>query len=294
MTLTKQIVFCCICDSDDHTLLYEDELGDKLPLVDYDFKPETRLTYRIAKCLNCGHVFTNPMPCLIEAYEDSVDEIYLATRFQREKTAAMIVKRVLPLVSKGRWLDIGCSIGLLLDAASPYFETYGIEPSNWARRLCNTKHNTFGSLSQIPKIQYDVISLIGVIEHFENPSEVIGIVGDNLAPNGMVILYTGDKDALVPRFLGKQWWWYQGMHLHYFSKTTLNKLLSKHGMEAFSSMTMPVFFQPGSLARSINRYKIGRFISPMLTLEVLQSYIIPVKISGEMLLFARKRIRSGV
>lgn len=85
MTLTKQIVSCCVCDSADHALLYEDELGDTLPLVDYDFKPETRLTYRIVKCLNCGHVFTNPMPCPTKAYEDSFDEVYLATRFQRKR-----------------------------------------------------------------------------------------------------------------------------------------------------------------------------------------------------------------
>lgn len=289
MTLKKKIVPCCVCDSTDHTLLYEDELGDKLPLVDYDFQPETRLTYRIVKCLHCGHIFTNPMPCLIGAYKDSIDEVYLATRVQRKKTAEVIMKHVLPLVSKGKWLDIGCSIGILLDEVLPYFETYGVEPSNWARRLCNTRHITFDAISQIPPIQYDVISLIGVIEHFENPSKVISVIGNNLAPNGIVILYTGNKDAIVPRILGKKWWWYQGMHLHFFSKATLSKLLSKHGLEPFLSMTIPIFFQASSLAKSINRYKIGRFISPLLNFKILQSYMIPVKISGEMLLFSHKK-----
>jgi hypothetical protein len=43
-----------------------------------------------------------------------------------------------------------------------------------------------------------------------------------------------------------------------------------------------------SLATSIRRYTLGKLICPFLEANMIRSLMIPLRISGEMLLFARK------
>jgi hypothetical protein len=98
--------------------LYEDELGNLSPPVDYDFRPETRKTFAIVRCRDCGLVFTNPMPDMSAAYVDGEDPIYLASTAQRRKTARRVLADISQLTDgRGKLLDIGCNIGVFLDEA---------------------------------------------------------------------------------------------------------------------------------------------------------------------------------
>jgi hypothetical protein len=80
MAINKKLIPCNLCEGTKFKLLYEDELGDNLPPVDYDFGPETRKTFAIVKCKECGLIFTNPMPNMRDAYQDVVDPIYMASK----------------------------------------------------------------------------------------------------------------------------------------------------------------------------------------------------------------------
>ena len=80
----KRWVDCSSCGGTDFVSKFEDELGNYCPPVNYDFGPQTRKTFAIVECVDCGLVFTNPMPNLDEHYEESEDIVYLASAAQRD------------------------------------------------------------------------------------------------------------------------------------------------------------------------------------------------------------------
>ncbi|OHC73806.1 MAG: hypothetical protein A3G18_00545 [Rhodospirillales bacterium RIFCSPLOWO2_12_FULL_58_28] len=271
--------------------MHHDEIGDRPPTVDYDFSPETRLTYAIVKCRGCGLVFTNPMPDLSSAYKDTVDETYLSSESQRRLTSRRVLKHIREIVPGGRLLDVGCSTGIFLDEAKEFYEVEGIELSKWAALIASQRHAIHHEpLSDTGFNQhFDVLTMLGVIEHLDNPQKEIDCAAKALKPGGIIVVYTGDIDAWLPRLLGKRWWWFQGMHLHYFSRRTLGAMMEKAGFEVIDHRTHVVHFQLFSLAVSLKRYWIGNLIYPFLTMAPFRNLMLPLKLNGEMLLIARRR-----
>ena len=288
----KRQVPCSLCGCLKYTVMYDDELGDQAATLDYKFTSETRKTYQIVRCPLCGLIYTNPMPCLSEHYSDTVDEVYLASKDERLATAKKLIKQIRKIKSEGRLLDIGCATGFLLDVASEFFGVEGIELSKWAHERAAQRHRVYNHpLREIDlKNSFDVVTLLGVIEHFEKPLEEIKAISKIMKPGGIIVIYTGNVDAWLPKILGKKWWWFQGMHVHFFSKKTCEALLNKVGISVVSVKTHTVFFSLFSLANSFNRYKFGRkILSPIFNLSVLRNVMIPLRLSGEMLMFAEKR-----
>lgn len=288
-SVTKKPIPCPICETYEHRELYRDELGDAVPPLTYAFRTETTKTYRIVQCLSCRHIFTNPMPELEPHYQDVVDDTYLNSSEQRQRTARCLLKKIVRHKDNGRLLDIGCSTGFFLDEAQAVFDVEGLEASNWAANIAAKHHKIYRDIEKIfPNEQYDVISLLGVIEHFENPAAIIREVSKRLKPTGLLVLYTGDVEAWLPRLLGKKWWWYQGMHLHFFSKRGCIRLLEENQLHVIADENFTTFFKMYSLSVSLNRYKVGRLISPFLNLPLVRDMMVPLTLSGEMLLIARK------
>lgn len=289
--IRKKTVPCNLCGSEQYTELYPDELHNDRPKVDYDFVPHTRKTYRIVKCDSCGLIFTNPMPALQESYSQTEDEVYLNSRPQRLKTAERCVERIRRHKQGGRLLDVGCATGVLLEAASRYFDVEGVELSEWAHARASVRHKVYNSpLRNLDfEARYDVVTLMGVIEHFEDPTEEIRTIHRFLKPGGLLVVYTGDVDAWLPRVLGKKWWWYQGMHLHYFSRRTCAALLDKCGFDVVADHKHCTYFQIYSLGISLKRYRVGLLLNPLFNRPFLKNAMVPLRLSGEMLMFATKR-----
>ncbi|WP_084502593.1 class I SAM-dependent methyltransferase [Fundidesulfovibrio putealis] len=289
MKITKHAVSCCICGSPEYRSLYADELGDSSPAVEYDFTAETRKTFAIVSCIACGHIYTNPMPMIDDVYAESEDEVYQSTRKQRIKCFEKIFDLIQNYHKSGNLLDVGCATGLLLDVVSSKFKTYGVEPSRWSRGACSKKHKVYSSLEEVDNIRFDVITMLGVIEHITDPDALMRMIVKKLNPGGVFVVYTGDVEAFLPRLLKKRWWWYQGMHLHYFSLRTLVMLMNKHGMSMVHSGNMPLYFAMSSLSTSLKRYPVlHRMASPLLELPIVRDVHLPMPLSGEMLLVARR------
>jgi SAM-dependent methyltransferase len=288
--IVKRKIVCNLCGSVDQKVLFPDELGDQSPSLDYAFTPDTRKTYQIVECKQCGLRFYNPMPYLSRYYAGTRDETYLKSKKQRLITAQAVIRKLLKYKEGGKLLDVGCNTGILLEAASAYFNVRGIELSRWSREIASDKYKIYDKpLSRLKlKNEFDVISLMGVIEHLEDPRGEILAIYQALKPNGVLMLYTGDFSAFLPRILAKKWWWYQGMHTFYFSKETCKEMLAKSGFECVQFSTHTTYFQLFSLAVSLNRYKAGQLISWIFKLSPFRNIMIPLRLSGEMLVFARK------
>ena len=286
----KTEIPCLLCGETEYQVKYQDELGDRPAQVDYDFTPDTQKTYQIVNCPNCRLIYTNPMPDLSQVYTDTEDESYLESTDQRKQTARGNLRRILKFKSSGKLLDIGSNTGIFLDAASQYFDVEGIELSQWGRKLTPKNIQVFDkTLGELDFQElYDVITLFGVIEHFSDPVKELKAVWKALKPDGIVVIYTGDVEGFLPRLMGKNWWYFMGMHLVYFSKKTLIKMLQRCGFQVMSEGLHTMYFQLFSLSKSFDRYPIARPISFLLGLPLIKNIMIPLKLSGEMILIAKK------
>ena len=289
--VSKRNIPCPVCSTSTYSVRYADELGNAAAPVDYDFGPETQKVYQVVNCDGCGFVYTNPVPDLGAAYADTIDHVYLESIDQRRKTAANDVRLIKKLVPKGRILDVGCNIGVFLDAsAAGGFQAEGVELSDWARSKASVRHKVYGeTLERLDfENQYDAITLWGVIEHLQAPHEVMHQAYRALVPGGYVFVYTGDVDSILAKVMGRRWYWFMGMHLMYFSGKTLMEMLSRIGFEDFDYRIHTSYFSLGSLAVSMKRYKILTPFSWLLQRRWLRDRFVGLTIPGEMLLIARK------
>lgn len=136
--------------------------------------------------------------------------------------------------------------------------------------------------------RFDVATMWGVIEHLDHPRRELASVHDLLQPGGTLFLYTGDRSALIPRLLGKKWWWYQGMHIQYFSRSTLSRLLNDIGFSVVAVRRLPVYFSLASLGQSLNRYRVAAPIVWALNRLPNEHLLVRITLSGEMLIVARR------
>jgi len=123
-------------------------------------------------------------------------------------------------------LDIGCAYGFLLDEARKLgWKTQGLEFSaeatNYAVNKLNLNVST-GSMTQVefPENNFDIITLIGVIEHLVNPIAAIRKINKILKPGGYLAITTINTKGLVRLFDLKP-----PEHIFYFSAKNLLLLL---------------------------------------------------------------------
>lgn len=282
---------CPICDGQYLAEIFPDELGSLAATVDYDFSPKTRLTYRIVDCRDCTHRFVAPLPNISSTYVENEDPVYLASLPQRQRSARewlKIVARFSPHAKS--LLDVGCATGAFLDTASERMHVEGVELSHWAAQIAARRHVVHQQPVSELRLdqQFDVVTLWGVIEHFEHPQCELDAIRSLTVSGGHLFIYTGDREAMLPRLLGKRWWWYQGMHLQYFSRKTLSQLLKQSGFEVIAVHRLPVYFSVSSLGQSLNRYRIfGPLVWLMQRLPTSR-LLIRLALSGEMLIVAQR------
>lgn len=235
----------------------------------------------------------SPLTALDRLYEDNVDHVYLNSLEQRRRSAEdwlKIVKKYCNNDSRRLSLiDVGCATGVFLDCAESIFRVEGVELSQWAASIASQRHLVHRKpLSNLALTQkFDVATLWGVIEHFDDPRREISALRDSLAPGGLLFIYTGDRSAFIPRLLRKRWWWYQGMHLQYFTKDSLSLPLKETGFTVIASKRLPIYFSLASLGQSLNRYRWASPVTKLLSLLPQKRLLIKLTLSGEMLMIAK-------
>ena len=165
---------------------------------------EGLLTYVL--CRVCGLVFMDPKPT-----EPALTEFYAANyrvqvqgqegptskdRWAQKRRASHLLDLARPAIPKvARHLDIGCSLGELLDAFRDRYqcESLGIEPGEAYRELGRRRGlNVFPGLESLPaefRSRIDLISLAHVLEHLPEPVEFLRRVRrDWMVPGGHLIV----------------------------------------------------------------------------------------------------------
>lgn len=173
--------------------------------------------------------FENNEPNNIYGYTD-----YMSERINKQKKYKKIIQNIkcnYPNLNNN-WLDIGCGLGFLLEEANKEkFEVEGVEFNKYAIKYIKDKYNFNVYEDDIEKIEnrYDVISMLDVIEHLQNPFEELDKVYKKLNQDGVLIISTMDSTSLVCRILGTRIEDFRRIreHLFFFSRKSLTTILEE-------------------------------------------------------------------
>lgn len=116
-----------------------------------------------------------------------------------------IIRTIRDIKEKGRLLDIGCAYGFLVDMASPYFETCGIDVSSFAikksKEFCDS-NVLIASATSLPfrEDSFHIITVIDTLEHVPEPTECIREIHRILKRQGILFLQL--PNPLVWRSIG--------------------------------------------------------------------------------------------
>lgn len=142
------------------------------------------------------------------------------------------------VAERGSLLDVGSGDGTFAEVASEQgWNSCGVDPAGPEKdessdgkrfRLLN------GAVSDLEEdARFDVITLWDVVEHLERPLELIADCRKRLAPDGWLVLETGNFQSTGRVLAGKGWWCYQNDHRWYFTPKSLREMLKRLGFSKF-------------------------------------------------------------
>ncbi|SDF57734.1 Methyltransferase domain-containing protein [Methanolobus vulcani] len=161
-----------------------------------------------------------------------------------------------------RVLDIGCGTGdLVAFLKENGYDAHGIEPSSDAveialsNDLCvynSTLEDYVAKFSQSSE-RYDAVTLMNVLEHVPDPSNIMECVKKILKPDGIICVrvpndYNGLQLAAQKKLNKEPWWIAVPDHINYFDFKSLRNFFEHMGFEVFyeqSDFPMELFLLMG-------------------------------------------------
>lgn len=123
--------------------------------------------------------------------------------------------------AKGKILDIGCGLGLLLDEAKKIgCIGTGVEISDYAINMRKDLDIRRG----FPNEEFDMVFMIGVIEHLENPQGMLEKIKKVL--KGTLVITT--VNSVLPHFIKPP------EHICYFNRKNIRMFLENNGFNVLS------------------------------------------------------------
>lgn len=242
------------------------------------------LEVSLVECNSCEFVFVSPLP----AHPDFFPFKYDVTKYENEygrSSKAKINKDIVSLVGKrvgvkGTWLDIGANEGELLDRAYEQgHRTYGVEVSNRNLKPNHTffKGTAIEFLNENQK-KYDVVTLVDVLEHLEEPRSVLEAIFNTLNEEGLLYIkvphYKGQlfKQKIAKLFSLNNYSVLEELdHINHYTPKSLKSGLVSIGFQVVKSgITRSELFRNSSLKnimRNLGReafYLVGFLLSKTL------------------------------
>jgi 2-polyprenyl-3-methyl-5-hydroxy-6-metoxy-1,4-benzoquinol methylase len=228
--------------------------------------------FNITRCLACDTLFVKNLPTLEELeliYTN--DEYYELTNESLQRIADENIRRlqlIKKIKSNGKFLDIGCAQGLLLDEAKKNgFQTYGIEPTRQNADIAITKGHTVESMRldefvhQCGTEFFDVIACLDVIEHIDNPNTFLKLASSLLKPDGLMILSTPNYSCIIEKALGANApYMTPPEHVTFFTTSGIKHLVTSCDLRVVSFQTFGNLI-PAEINRSIKRF-LPKYLHP--------------------------------
>jgi SAM-dependent methyltransferase len=210
----------------------------------------------VKRCSACSLIYTSPRVRDPEAvywgdYDKYLAEAKLILSGQASHHRDPNYLEELELIEaqvphKGRFLDVGCNMGMLLRLARAHgWDAVGVEPSPGLHRIATehlglTVHNCFlDALPESDEASFDVVALSDVFEHVTEPRAFLATAGRFLRPGGLLYVKVPNArwsivkqraSQLLGRGLARGAWdSYE--HVVHYTEPTLRAMLRAGGFE---------------------------------------------------------------
>jgi 2-polyprenyl-3-methyl-5-hydroxy-6-metoxy-1,4-benzoquinol methylase len=236
-------VNCDVCGSSDATVIYEARAEHDAADLAAKFRAsgDEPLIDRLVRCTRCGMQYINPRlrpDLILSGYAEGADPTYVSQMPARIRTFARSLADIeRQLGRKGRLLDVGTAAGAMLVAARDAgWEAEGCEPNRWlaewgAREYgVRIRPGTVFEQDYEPA-SFDVVTLWDVVEHAPSARGLIEQCRTLLRPGGLLIVNYPDIGSWIARTTKRQWLFLTSVHLHYFDRRTITRLLHDNGFE---------------------------------------------------------------
>ena len=199
--------------------------------------------WTVVRCSACGIAFADPLPppqALDAYYEDFYEGAsagYFTKIDKKLKRARARVRALKRLVPGGRFLDVGCNGGFVVEAARQAgFTAVGVDldPVSiaWARERYG--HSAFhaGRVEDLVgrEAPFDLLYCSEVIEHVADPKGFASALAALAKPDAVLFVTTPDMGHwTVPRDLGSWHGFMVPEHVLYFTAPALRGLMERAG-----------------------------------------------------------------
>ncbi len=300
-------VACNLCGSDDIRVLHPARYRHEAQATDLTdtFKSSSseQLTHQLVACASCGLKYVNPRlraEVVLESYAGGADEQFVSQARGRELTFNKCLDVIDGVWQRppGTLLDIGTGGGSFPFVASKRgWQVDACEPNRW---LCEWGQKNYGLPirpgtvfeQRYPSGSYDLVTLWDVLEHTADPKAEIAETHRLLKESGLLVVNYPDIGSWIARLMGRSWVFLLDVHLYYFTRTTIKKLLENAG---FDVIAIRPHYQRLSLGYVLRRAAghVGtpariaeRFAATARASEIQVPYWM-----GQTLVIARKRLR---
>lgn len=271
----------------------------------------TKNGYTIYRCPSCGlcrtdlkenydtflrwqyakGYFTGDVQC--GAYSDYMhDKKFIVRNMQK------IFKYIQRIKPTGRLLDVGCAMGYFVELALTHgYDAYGLDASRYAvsraQKSCDGRIQlaTVETAKYKPK-SFDVITLLDVFEHLQNPKKDLQVLHKLLSDDGYMIIASGDTKSVLARMLGRRWTFYiPPQHLFFFDRQTISKVLELTDFEPIGWFRIGKWLSLSyilHLARTTGESRLGQWLFDVLP-RGIQRIGLYIPAHDNMVVIARKK-----
>lgn len=207
-------------------------------LTSSDFTEEFSPIKEWMYCPECHHQFVRQRP---ENFEFNADKDLILTKIKQVSDQVFAyndtMKFIMPYVRKGRLLDVGSGAGAFIASALEYgLDAIGLEPikdlAKASSQLLEVEVVPCTLEDYKSQEKYDTIAMTCTLENLQQPEQAVKKVYGLLSNEGMLYIETPNFDSGYSRVLKDKCPTLRlTQMLHYYSKTSLEKLLTHHGFE---------------------------------------------------------------
>ena len=217
---------CNLCGSTEYDVLYKIGRGNK-PL-------------NTVICKKCGLVWCHPFPIDPYSYYQKHYRIqYKGTVIPKKKhifraaSAALDRFNLLKHLLKPRWrvLEIGSGGGEFLYLLKKLgYDAFGIEPNEGYAEYAKSEYQLniktgFLQNTQFEENSFEMVTLWHVLEHMDNPADILKKIHSFLATDGLLIIEVPNIEAICSSPKNT----FHAAHLYNFNQSTLRRMVERAG-----------------------------------------------------------------
>lgn len=290
-TLRLEFVSCGVCG--------EDNWRTYAVGKDYEYVTSND-GFQMVECQVCANVYLNPRPVKQELpriypsdyyaynYDSAVNPL---ARWAKERLDYIKAKSWLERLPTSRFvfLDVGCGNGRYLkmmhQLGVPKDQLYGVEMSTEAIAQLNSEgfHGYEGRIedveAELPRDYFDLIILLQVLEHVEDPRSLILSLSRLLKRGGILVIETPNTRSLDVKLFRQSYWggYHFPRHWNLFNPETLTRLLQEQGLRVKAHRYLPahsfwIFSFHHLVADAWQCPKLARFFNPLRNVLLLSLF----------------------